>query len=260
MKNYEEVAQDVFCRRDEYNQKMAKRKKTVTKVAVTFSCFCVVAFSGFFMWKNGEDIEGDSSGWEDAALLYGEAPTGSVPDENILDGSAPDGDIVEGSAPVDYIVINDLSKAAMESAKMAICLLEEDFISMSKEELNAYYGINVFPEVPFDLPEVDGKYGIYQRENGTGEIYWNQNRMIYATEDRSRSLDIEVCKGSLPLTDMFFLCEMEKSIIQGNEVEIGTFNEGCYYVEMIYENVGFRINALGFSEEEILSVITSILQ
>ena len=84
--------------------------------------------------------------------------------------------------------------------------------------------------------------------------------MIYANKDRFRSLDIEVCKGSLPLTDMFFLCEMEKSIIQGNEVEIGTFNEGCYYVEMIYENVGFRINALGFSEEEILSVITSLLQ
>ncbi len=53
MKNYEEVAQDVFRRRDEYQKKMAKRRKIVKKAVVTFSCFCVVAAGGIFAWQNG---------------------------------------------------------------------------------------------------------------------------------------------------------------------------------------------------------------
>lgn len=221
MKDYEEVAQDVFRRRDEYLEKMAKRRKIVKKAVVTFSCFCVVAAGGIFAWQNGlvgsMETESDLSGND--VFLYGELPT-------------------EG----------------------AICLLEEDYVSMTKEELIGYYGIDVFPETPQDLIEENRSFGIYRRDGGTGEVYWDQFTIHYTKEDHSRNITLEVAKGNLPLQDEIYSCDMETSIICGAEVKIGIYNEDCYYVEMLYENVGFVMNIYGLTKEEVISVITSIVQ
>lgn len=243
MKNYEEVAQDVFRRRDEYDRIMTKRKKAVKKAIVTFSCFCVVAVGGIAAWQNGL-LSYDGTKMESA----------SAGNSDSLEGS-----LLMGSE--DYIIVNELESVIDEDSKVASEVQDEDFVEMTREELIAYFGINVFPEVPLDVVEHGSRYGVYKMEQGTGEIYWDCQRICYDNEDRSRSIDMEFRKGDIPLTDMiFYYSTEEKSLINGTEVMIGQYGDSSFEVEMIYNNVGFRIHFRGLSQEEVIAVIDSILQ
>ena len=72
---------------------------------------------------------------------------------------------------------------------------------------------------------------------------------------------MEFRKGDIPLTDMiFYYSTEEKSLINGTEVMIGQYGDSSFEVEMIYNNVGFRIHFRGLSQEEVIAVIDSILQ
>lgn len=277
MKNYEEVAQEVFKRRDEYKVKIAKRRKRFKNSLATFCCLSIVAMGGFLVWQNGlqEATEnspmeyGDLSGgvvdsltqgnYED--VLIGGAPIGN--DEAALEGE----ELLDGEAETvleekqDGIIINELDN--ISSDRQNICLLVEDFVVMDKAELIDYYGINVFPDYPADLKEweVESGYGIYKREKGTGEVYWDGIAINYSNEDFSRSLNVEVEKGSLPFTCIADFSKIkELSVINGTEVGLGKDENGYYFAEMICEGVGFRIITYGLSEEEFVSVIKSLIK
>ena len=143
---------------------------------------------------------------------------------------------------------------------MGIARHGKDFIPMNKEEMVAYYGYNVFPEVPDDI-SISNKqsWGIYRRNQGTGEIYWDQIRQDYKNADQSRRLVVETRKGALPFFDYIILPdEEEKSIINGQEVTIGLSEYG-YEVWLFYKDVGFYIFADGITEEELISIISSLI-
>ena len=302
MKNYEEVAQDVFRRRDEYDQIMAKRKKAVKKAIVTLSCFCVVAVGGIAVWQNGllsnegKKVEtapagnsvignNDTESGEELRLGYNGSgdidSDGCAPDGSGSTGSGSTGN-VSGSAQgnlygdsledgalegmgsdgiEDYIIVNELEAGTDGSSKIVTEVQDQDFVEMTREELITYFGINVFPEVPLDVLEHGSRYGVYKREQGTGEIYWDCQRICYDNEDGSRSVDMEFRKGDIPLTDMiFYYSTEEKSLMNGTDVMIGRYGDSAFEVEMIYKNVGFRIHFRGLSEEEVIAVIYSLLQ
>lgn len=288
MKDYKEVAQNVLQRRDEYHVKMAKRRKQIRNSLATFCCLSVVTIGGIAVWQNelqeptenspeygnlncgGAELSSES-GCED--LLIGGAPV-----EN--DGAAPEGGeplegggfeesteehiytaVPEGEAKEDIIVINELE--SISSDRQNICLLVDDFVAMNKEQLTAYYGIDVFPEYPDDLKAWDeeSNYGIYKREKGTGEVYWDGIVINYSNEDFSRNLNVEVEKGNLPFTCIADFSKIEEiSVINGIEVGLGKNENGYYFAEMIYEGVGFRIIAQGLSEEEVVSVVKSLIK
>ena len=139
-----------------------------------------------------------------------------------------------------------------------------DFVKMNEEELEEYYGTKIFPQVPSDLKswhdsgEYD--YGIYKRNKGSGEVYYDLTVMNYSNEDFSRDLNIEIAKGKLPASDVAFWEEnFAKSLINGTEVGIGQSSNGYFYAEFIYNNTGFRIISSGLSQEEIVSVIESLV-
>lgn len=289
MKNYEEVAQEVFKRRDEYKVKMAKRRKKNRNSLATIGCISVVTIGGIAVWQSGlgEPTENapmeygnlnggvmefsTQSGYED--ILIGGAHVG-------MDGAAPEGGeplegggfeepteeyiytaVPEGEAKEDIIVINEMDD--LSSDKQNICLLVDDFVVMNKEKLTAYYGIDVFPDYPADLKEwdVESGYGIYRREQGTGEVYWDGIVINYSNEDFSRSLNVEVEKGNLPFSCIADFSKIEElSVINGIEVGLGKNENGYYFAEMIYEGVGFRIIAQGLSEEEVVSVVKSLIR
>ena len=80
-------------------------------------------------------------------------------------------------------------------------------------------------------------------------------------EDFTRSVHIEVDKGSYVLKDYyFFKGTEEKSVINNHEVLIGLSESGYYYSEFMYNGIGFLIDATGVTEDEFIAIITSILQ
>ena len=53
MKNYEEMAHDVFQRINEYNVRKKKQRKMVARTATTVCPACIIAVAGFGIWQNG---------------------------------------------------------------------------------------------------------------------------------------------------------------------------------------------------------------
>ena len=110
-------------------------------------------------------------------------------------------------------------------------------------------------------PWEDERSGIYKRDGGTGEVYWDTDILNYSNEDFTRSVHVEVDKGSYVLKDyLFFNGTEEKSVINNFEVFIGLSENGYYYSEFMYNGIGFLIDAEGVTEEEFVAIIASIIK
>ena len=158
------------------------------------------------------------------------------------------------------ITINTIS--GISSDRMAINLAIEDFVEMSREEMIEYYGIDCFPDVPADIKAwEDGRLGIFKKNGGIGEVYWDQDVLNYSNQDFTRLINIEVAKGNIPFLDYStFSVEDDTSVINNVELKIGLTDDGHYYTEFMYKNVGFIISAEGLTQDEFVSVIASIIQ
>lgn len=238
MKTYNEMAESVFKRRDEYEIKEKKRRKVIKRAAVSVSSFCMAVVIGFGIYNSGLLRENPKTDLEDAVY----PGTQDYFDES------------------NKIVITPIDSVSDE--RMSIALFRDDFIRMEKEELNEYYGINVFPEVPEDLKEWGNKiYGIYKREGGKGELYWDRNQITYDNGDISRSLNVSVETAGVPAnTPVFYDKISEKSIINNVSVAIAKSKRGNLYSEFTYKDTCFFIFAQGLSDEEFVSAIKSLIK
>ena len=145
---------------------------------------------------------------------------------------------------------------------MNICLFVDDFVEMSREEMIDYYGVDYIPDVPEDIkPWEDQCCGIYRRNGGTGEVYWDRDVFNFSNADFTRSISLEVEKGGIPWLDYLHLsANEEKSLINNVEVFIGQSESGYYYSEFMYEDVGFAMCAEGVSQDEFVAIIASIIK
>ncbi len=245
MKNYDETINSVFTRIDEYNSFQKNRKQNIIKLTAVLSCACLAVLIGVVIW-HGSTVK-------------------DAPKQTINDALYPDIDdlfdeTVGNTGSSNKIVINKLD--TISNSKMDIALMTNDFVVMSATELNEYYGINVFPVVPSELKNwSDQQYGIFKRDNGAGELYHDVNHLNYSNEDYSRSVNIEVSKGKLPFSCVIICDEKaEPSIVNDTEVNIASPSDEFYYVEFMYNDVGFRIVTDGLSEDEMVKVIESIVK
>ncbi len=137
---------------------------------------------------------------------------------------------------------------------------------MNQEQLLAYYGIDIFPDVPSDLgrewSEADNiPYGVYKRNGGTGKVYWDHQVLNYSNDDCTRSVNIELKKGGLPISDYGTLPpDCDRSTINGVRVGIGQINGGVYLAEFVHRGVGFRLVTKGLAQEEMVSVVNSLTE
>jgi hypothetical protein len=160
--------------------------------------------------------------------------------------------------PEHKIVVHPISGT---SSTMDFALMIEDFVEMTQEEMIAYYGIDYVPVVPKDMKLWETRSGIFKRNGGTGEIYWDQDDLRFSNEEQTRDMTLTVRKGGMPFVCcIVFSPEMEASAIYGTEVKIGYFGKGHYYAEFFYQNVGFMLYAEGLTQEEFVAVIASIVQ
>ena len=250
MKNYNEITKNLLERRDRYVIEQKKKRKTVVGITTSLCCFCLVALIGFGMWNDGR---------------FSVAPLDQTVEDALYPGIKDNFDESKGEshdnpAANNKILINSIEGISSERAN--ICLLEDDFVEMSREEMIQYYGMNYFPKVPADMTAWDGgRLGIFNRNVGTGDVYWDQDVLNYSNEDHTRHINIEVAKGHIPFLDYgMFSVKDKTSVINNVELKIGLTDDGRYYSEFMYKSVGFMISAEGVTEDEFISIITSILE
>lgn len=249
MKNYEEVTRSLLERRDRYEAQRSRNRRMMISVTVSLCCFCLIVGAGVFMGRGGR--------------LSPVTPT-TVIEDAVYPGVTDYFDdkcgqsMTEPSA-INKIVIHSIDGVASEI--MNIALIRGDFIEMTRQELVDYYGVDYFPEVPADLPmmEIDNA-GIFRRYGGTGEVYWDQNELLFANGDFSRRVGISVNKGNRVFQQfLFFEGTEERSVIDNVEILIGLTEEGYYYSEFMLGDVGFLVSAYGVTEAEFVAIIASVL-
>ena len=246
MKNIDETIQTVSDRIGQYHAKQKRRKEIIVRTVTPLCCLCAIAVIGFAVWGQGKSPDTPQFTMEQP--LSTTTPTVTTPS------------VTEPTQPIssNKIVINPMEDALPNT--MGIAIHGKDFIPMNKEEMVTYYGCNVFPDIPDDI-SISNKqsWGIYRRNQGTGEIYWDQIRQDYKNADQSRRLVVETRKGCLPFFDFIILYdEEENSIINGHEVTIGLSEYG-YEVWFFYQGVGFYIFADGITEDELINIISSLI-
>lgn len=248
MKNYEQITNDLLARRDRYVEEQKRKRKTVISASVS-ACMClIVAVLVFGPWKGNSTAQIPAQTVNDA-LYPGVQDT--VDDPNTVLASKPENR--------NKIVVHDIEGITRDT--MDICRMRDDFIPMSREELTDYYGIDYVPTVPEDMKLLkNGDHGIYKRNGGTGDVYWDQNDLTYSNEDQTRAVRIGVNKGNKVYVQfVYFEGTEERSVIADVEVLIGKAENGHYYAEFMYQDVGFLIHACGVTEEEFISIIASVL-
>lgn len=249
MKNCDEMINSLLERREQYIVKQKRKRKMLTRAVTVMCCVCLVTLLGLGIWQ-GDRLN-------------------SLPAHTTGDAIYPDikntfneskGEPVNTPDANNKIVVGQID--TLSSAENFIGLFWNDFVEMNKAELNEYYGINVFPTVPDDIKEwEEQRFGIYRRNGGTGEVYWDGIGSNYANEDSSRTVNIKMKKGSLPLCDYdLFEATEEKSVINNAEIAIAQSSNGDYYAQFMYRNVGFQIIAKGLTQDEFVAVISSLIK
>ncbi|MGN0683337.1 MAG: hypothetical protein ACI4JY_06615 [Oscillospiraceae bacterium] len=231
MKSYEEVTRDLLKRRDEYEVQKTQRRKAAFRVAMPVCAAGLAAAVGIGLWQSGTIAKLPIVDWNSQS-------TASNPMQ-------------------DKLIFN---KNHIGFTSMDIDLEPEDFVSMSLDEMPEYYGAEIRPDVPEDLKLGDCEYGIYKKDGGKGEVYWDNTSLYYFNELDFRIINVEVAKDRLPPSCCIVESNnMKKSLINGVEVILLGENKGFMYAEFMVADVGFRINANGLTGEEFVEAVRSII-
>lgn len=259
MKNYDEVANDVFEKRDKLLKQKKSRQKKAVQISLPIVCICAVVAV-----VSGVKAHTDSSSKQTAETV-----------------SATVANIQTTQKAENKIFINTVLPENADMSSICDFYVDyNDYVPMTKDELRAFYGTEIFPRVPDDMAEYVGhlgagnsrSYGIYRANGGTGEVIHDNQLIMYVNReaDRNRSLEIEVSikhrylsvnKFGSIITHEELTKNLSCSIINGVEVYI--FNHpkaGYYMVIFIYNDTGFSIRADGFSEAEVVTVIESLTE
>ena len=256
MKNYNEIAESVFSRRDKALEEKSNRRKTAKSIIIPIICLCAVV---------GAIIGIGQAEWKKEI----------VPSQTSLTAGATE-------AQNKIIINTELPEEINSYSGVAdICYDIYDFVPMTKDELRVFYGTEIFPWTPDDLAEYVGHlgagkaelYGIYRADGGTGDVINDNLLIIYTNREAEgrRCLEIEVSKkyrylsvnnwGSIQ-SHTTLANEFPCSIINGTEVYIyhNLKVGGRYEAVFIYNDVGFSISADSFSESELVKVIESLTE
>ena len=232
MKTYEETIRTVLDRAERMERQRKKRRAAYRAAAGWGCCACLMLALSMSLWPS-------------------RMPGGP---------GLPGPEIGISKPAEDKIVVCSLEDNTARS-KMDIALMMDDFVEMTPEELTAYYGMDVVPQVPADLKAWEDQiFGIFRRGGGMGEVYWDGNVLNFSDASFARSVNLEVWKdrGSITTCYAFFDFIEEYSVINGVEVALAVSEGGYYHAEFTCNGVGFRLIAEGLSQEEVVDIVRSL--
>ena len=258
MKNIDETIHTVFDRMEQYQVHQRKRNKVILSTAVSLGIVCIIGAFGIAL--GNAPVQPDKGANIQASVPLSTSPVSEPP---VVDPTVaePTENNVSQEKPTNNNIIKINQLASLPELDY-FALFINDFVSMTKQEMLEYYGINVFADVPDNLTlKSESHFGIYRRNNGTGDIYHDVNDVIYVNEDSTRGFGISVAKGRYPYSFVpLWESISEMSTINGVSVGIGQLPDGSYYAEFMYQNVGFRLHGVGVSIEELESMISSLIK
>lgn len=265
MKNYKVITNNLLERRDRYIAEQNRKRKRIVGTATALCCCGLVALLGFGVWQSSM-LQDEPSVTLDSSIA-GNNPGDDKTKQQTADlngeiGKRPNNiEQTDSTVSKNEIRILEVENLPNVPQKMFIALMKDDFIRMNDDEINAYYGVNIFPVVPTDLEsKADRSLGIYKRKT-SGELYYDGNRLQFSNADLSRQLAVNVDKDSLPFDFCNIFAKVQtRSIIKGVEVGIAQTPSGEMLAEFTYHNVGFRIFACGLTQEEFVEIVESIVK
>ncbi len=284
MKSCDEMVYSLLERKAVYEAEQKRKRNTLTRAFASICCVCLIAVLGIGINKSDlldskPPVEQENNYIKTTSNTVTNGAKGET-DETIKSDESI-GDYTELKSATTYhneIKTEKVTKpydtngniiniqpimGGLPAAKMNINLHCEDFISMSQEEMIEYYGVDYIPDVPEDIKpwENEVSSGIFRRNGGTGEVYWDKDILNFSNEDFTRKVHLEIAKGHIPFCDYLHFDGTEKmSVINGYKLFIGLTDSGYYYTEFMYKDAGFRIDACGVTEEEFVKVIASIIE
>ncbi len=251
MKNCNEMVNSLLERRTQYESEQKRRRRMYTRVAASVGCACLAVLFGVGIMQSN---------------LFDKMPDKTAEDA-IYQGMKDNFDELGGESASkpeanNKIYVNRVDSISFDRAKLNINLNLADIVQVDEAQICEYYGVDIFPTVPEDLKGIDqGPYNLYMRDGGTGEVYWDQTVLNFDNQDFSRSVNMEVKKGSLPLLDYGFGdTEPEKSLINNWEVIIYEDTDGNMSALFMYKDVGFCVNVRGLTQGEFIAVISSLIK
>lgn len=265
MKSYEEVTNSLLERRDRYVVEQNRKRKKMMGAATSLCCCCLVAFMGFGIWQSGI-LQNEPPVTLDGSVVGSNSDNDRVEQQttnsNVETSQNPNNiEQTDNTVANNEIRIQEISNLPNTSVASLYALMSDDFIKMDRDEINEYYGVNIFPTVPSNLEiSEEQSFGIFKRKT-TGELYWDCNAIDYSNADYSRSVCVNVSKDCIPFDFCnLFDSKQTRSIINDVEVGIAQTPSGEMYAEFMYQNVGFRICASGLTQDELVAVIESIVK
>lgn len=272
MKNYKETTDSIFDKSEQIIEVRRKRKKTIAGISGTL-CACAVLVVSIGIWRGGQvDIP-----------VVPSVNTSQVAENNQVHNNSSGNESDNMPAPTveANIFVNELS-GATNVAAMDIGLMVEDEISKTPEELQEYYGTEIYPtelpdgfrkEMLMDDGGVYGHFSIFQREDRG--VYYDQNTIVYVSEAAMSEYErlgyINWTEPTILITvsktrEIFWdtviseLTEapLQTSTINGNELIVCRYENqsGEHFVAYFTkDDVNFEIDGNLISEEEFTALL-----
>lgn len=137
MKDYEEMAKNVFQRIDEYEAEKKRRKAVITKTVASATSVCAVAAVGVGLWKSGalssshDLLISNTLEWSDADVILSEDDDISIDKHDSNDSSINRNNVPATSGTTAYSTSNDTNSVVVdnvsESAEKDENICEENF-------------------------------------------------------------------------------------------------------------------------------------
>ena len=250
MKTYDEITNGLLERRDAYISEKNRKRKAITGVVTSLCCFCLVALVCIGVWQSGAMNGTSPEQTIDDALFPGIKDT--------LDDLKGETDKPDSSSALPQIIVNDLGDRTEQI--MNIALHGKDLVKMTNEELISYYGVDFFPELPEGMKQTFNEFGgIFKRNNGTGEVYWDADQRSYKNADESKWVCVTVDKNNRVFQQFILFRPTDNiSVINGVDIMFGKTEHNILYAEFMYKNVGFLVSAEGLTQDEFTAVVTSL--
>lgn len=186
------------------------------------------------------------------------------------------------------IHINEIEKPEVKLFN-EINLLWDDFVKLSLEELEGYYGTKIIPTVlPKNLVlshKYDEWYGYFENNDYDRGVYYDQNSILYEDKQSNQSLSVTVAKNRKIHYDIDFRMDnpnkeyvtskvndkeltifhyvyddyyYEDGKVYYNEKELEKRTYNCYYTFFEKDGVEFDITGVNINLEDFINAVASI--
>lgn len=260
MKDYNEMAESIFERRDKYNTERRRAMNKIKKRMSAAACCCLAVVIGLGVWRTGILSDSVDDGIEISTLQQG---------ENIDDSVTQSGNNSEISAPglTNLLKVNKADDLLIGDMDVEYTLYEKSQYDAWEKALEDFYE---FTGISYDdfiakIPntwENSSFYSLsardYKNDGANDEYRLHDYVFDYKTED-GKEAAIAICSFETPLRDYFVECDNpEQSEINGVPLVIYGY-EQLYMVQFSYNNLNYDIQARGVTLEELEELLSAIL-